>query len=477
MPQEKLPDHEIEVLVEWVQRGASDPRIAKPETLDPKTAADWWSLRPLVRPPVPGDGHPIDAFVQSALRESGLSLSPESARGILIRRLTLDLHGLPPTPDETSMFVHDPAPDAYEKLVDRLLDSPRYGERWARHWLDTIHFADTHGFEHDALRPNAWRFRDYVIDSLNRDTAWDRFIREQLAADVFFPEQPELTPALGFLGAGNYDHSAASTAIMAFENFDRDDLVTQTMAAFVSTTANCARCHTHKFDPITQDDYYSLQAVFAGIGKGEISYDADPDVIAARRRWQQLKDAAAQRNASVLLQPENEAIAVEWAGQRGPAANWQALDIESFVSIDGASLTRNADGSITSGGTRPDKETTAITATTPLKVITAFRLDVLTDPALPMMGPGRRDNGNLHLTEFEVQEFSAAATEPKQLSFRRASADFDQADWTSSHAIDGKPATAWGIHPQVSQSHYAVFELASPLQVPPGLFPIHGMGI
>ncbi len=482
MPQEKLPDHEIEVLVEWVQRGASDPRIAKPETLVPKTAADWWSLSPLIRPPVPGDGHPIDAFVQSALRESGLSLSPESARGILIRRLTLDLHGLPPTPDEASAFIHDPTPDAYAKLVDRLLASPRYGERWARHWLDTIHFADTHGFEHDALRPHAWRFRDYVIDSLNRDTAWDRFVREQLAADVFFPEQPELTPALGFLGAGNYDHSAASTAIMAFENFDRDDLVTQTMAAFVSTTANCARCHTHKFDPITQDDYYSLQAVFAGIGKGEISYDADPDVIAARRRWQQLKDAAAQRNASVLLQPENEAIAVEWAGQRGPAANWQALDIESFVSINGASLTRNADGSITSGGTRPDQETTAITATTPLKFITAFRLDVLTDPALPMMGPGRRDNGNLHLTEFEVQEFSAAATEPKQLSFRRASADFDQADWTSSHAIDGKPATAWGIHPQVSQSHYAVFELASPLLVPPGtrfvvlLKQLHGSG-
>ena len=482
MPQEKLPDHEIQVLVEWVQRGAPDPRVAKPEPLDPKTAADWWSLRPLVRPAVPGDGHPIDAFVRSALREKALSLSPDSDRGILIRRLMLDLHGLPPTPDEASAFIHDPAPDAYMQLVDRLLASPRYGERWARHWLDTIHFADTHGFEHDALRPNAWRFRDYVIDSLNRDTPWDRFIREQLAADVFFPREPELTPALGFLGAGNYDHSAASTAIMAFENFDRDDLVTQTMSAFVSTTANCARCHTHKFDPITQDDYYSLQAVFAGIGKGDIAFDADPDVIAARRRWQQLKDAAARRDATVLLQPENEAIAAEWAGQRGPAANWQTLDIESFVSIDGATLTRSADGSITSGGTRPDKETTAITVTAALTVITAFRLDVLSDPALPMSGPGRMDNGNFHLTEFEVQEFPADVTEPRRLTFRRASADFDQTDWTSSHAIDGNPATAWGIHPQVGQSHHAVFELASPLHVQPGthfvvlLKQLHGRG-
>ena len=468
MPQEKISDHEIQILVEWVQRGASDPRTAKPEPFDPTTAADWWSLRPLVRPEAPDDGHPIDAFVQSALRDKSLSLSPEAERGMLIRRLTLNLHGMPPTPDETSMFVHDPAPDAYERLVDRLLDSPRYGERWARHWLDTIHFADTHGFEHDALRPNAWRFRDYVIDSLNHDTPWDRFIREQLAADVFFPEQPELTPALGFLGAGNYDHSAASTAIMAFENFDRDDLVTQTMSAFVSTTANCARCHTHKFDPITQDDYYSLQAVFAGIGKGDISYDADPEIFTARRRWQHLKDAAAQRTTTVVLQPENEAIAAEWAGQRGPAAHWQPLDIESFVSIDGASLTRNSDGSISSGGTRPDKETTSITATTALTVITAFRLDVLTDPSLPMNGPGRMDNGNFHLTEFEVQEFHPDAKEPRRLTFLRASADFDQTDWTSSHANDGNPATAWGIHPQVGQSHHAVFELVSPLQVEPG---------
>ena len=482
MPEEKLPDQEIQILVEWVQREAPDPRIAKPELRDFAAATDWWSLRPLARPAVPGDGHPIDAFVQSALSEKRLNLSPEADRGMLIRRLTLDLHGLPPTPEDVSRFIHDPDADAYLNLVERLLASPRFGERWARHWLDTIHFADTHGFEHDALRPNAWRFRDYVIESLNRDTPWDRFIREQLAADVFFPDQPELTPALGFLGAGNYDHSAASTAIMAFENFDRDDLVTQTMAAFVSTTANCARCHTHKFDPITQDDYYSLQAVFAGIGKGDITFDSAPDVIAARRRWQQLKGAATQRDATVLLRPENEEIVVEWAGQRGPAANWQPLDIAAFVSIDGASLTRNADGSITSGGARPEKETTSITATTALKVITAFRLDVLTDPVLPMNGPGRMDNGNLHLTEFEVQEFLANATEPRRLSFSRASADFDQTDWTSSHAIDGNPATAWGIHPAVGQSHHAVFELEKPLQVQPGshfvlmLKQLHGRG-
>ncbi|MEZ6128878.1 MAG: PSD1 and planctomycete cytochrome C domain-containing protein [Planctomycetaceae bacterium] len=465
MPEEKLAQHDIDVLTQWVKRGAPDPRTAKPEAaLDP---TDWWSLQPLVRPKVPvvSGANPIDAFLRAKLAEQNLVRSDHADRRTLLRRLTFDLHGLPPTSEELAAFEADTDPAAWEHLIDRLLASPRYGERWARHWLDTVHFADSHGFEHDVFRPHAWRYRDYVIDSFNRDTPWGTFIREQLAADVFYPDSPQLTAALGFLGAGPYDQSAAATAPMSFEYLDRDDLVTQTMGAFVSTTANCARCHAHKFDPIPQADYFALQAVFAGIGKGDISYDADPAIAQQRPRWQNLIAAATAGNAEVLLAEENQKLLAAWEADRPAQAVWKPLQLLTFVSTGGADLRKRADGSVLSAGTRPDKETTVVTVTTELSEITAFRLDVLTDESLPVMGPGRADNGNLHLSEFEVSVFRPAQDAAETVRIRRATADFDQTNWTIQHALDGNPATAWGIHPQVGQSHHAVFELETPLPV------------
>ena len=484
MPEEPLPEQEVAVLTRWVERGAADPRTTRPESFLTENAGDWWSLRPLVRPPVPNTGaaNPIDAFIQSRLQTETLHPSPEADPRTLIRRLTVNLHGLPPTIEETEAFVADSQPEAYDRLVERLLDSPRYGERWARHWFDTIHFADSHGFEHDVFRPNAWRFRDYVIDSFQRDTPWPQFIREQLAADVFYPNAPQLTVALGYLGAGTYDHSAAITAPMSFEHLDRDDLVTQTMGAFVSTTANCARCHAHKFDPIPQADYYALQAVFAGIGKGDVAYDADLETAALRRRWQLLKTAADERRSDVLLAAENRKLVTAWEESRGADAVWQPLDLEVFVSSDGAVLQRQADGSLLSTGTRPDKDAVTVTASSPMTRITAVRLDVLTDPSLPLQGPGRTDNGNLHLSEFEVQAFRPGAGAGEVVRIRQATADFDQAGWTIAHAIDGDLKTAWGIHPAVGVPHHAVFELETPLEYTEGtrlavtLKQLHGAG-
>ncbi|HZO53739.1 MAG TPA: DUF1549 and DUF1553 domain-containing protein [Bryobacteraceae bacterium] len=429
--------------------------LASAEAQYDREAHESWSLKRLQAPKVPLSGrHPIDAFIETRLAEKGLKPSPEADERTLARRVSFDLHGLPPDPT--------PYVGGHEELVDRLLASPRYGERWARHWLDTIHFADSHGFEHDVMRTNAWRYRDYVIESLNRDTPWDRFIREQLAADVFDPDNPSLTVALGFLGAGPYDSSAAGTAPKSFEYLDRDDLVTQTMGAFVSTTANCARCHAHKFDPITQEDYYGLQAVFAGVGKGDMNFDHDPAVAKQRKRWQSL---LAGNN---LLSTENQKLVDEWESQRGSAPNWEPLDIEVFVSSEGATLTRQGDGSILSGGKRPDKDTVTVTGTTKLREVTALRLEVLTDDSLPMEGPGRADNGNLHLNEFEAQVFRADATTGDKVKLRRASADFNQEAWTIAHALDGDLKTAWGIHPSEGQAHHAVFELQQPLKIEAG---------
>ena len=307
-PKKPLPENEAALLEEWVKRGAPDPR--EPPT---KGGGDWWSLKPIARPIVPaGYANPIDAFINAKLQAEKIPAQPEADRRSLIRRLYFDLHGLPPTPDEVDAFVSDKDPRAYERLVDRLLDSPRYGERWARHWLDTIHFADTHGFEHDLIRTNAWRYRDYVIESFNRDTPWARFVREQLAPDVFFPDEPRLMVGLGFIGAGPWDHSTAQTAPKTSDYLDRDDMVTQTMSTFASATVHCARCHDHKFDPITQEDYYGLQAVFAGVGKGDVPFDHDPEIARERRKWKQLIVAAKRKATNVLFSATNTMMLDEW---------------------------------------------------------------------------------------------------------------------------------------------------------------------
>ena len=485
-PEEKLSEAEIALFVEWVRRGALDPRDTAPVEM-PRN--DWWSLMPMIRPEVPQrstpgtNQNPIDAFVDAKLTGSRITVWPQADRRTLIRRLYIDLHGLPPTPEEVHVFVANTDPLAYENLVDRLLDSPRYGERWARHWLDVIHFADSHGCEHDVKRPHAWRFRDYVIDRLNQDIPWGRFIREQLAADVFYPEQPELTAALGFIAAGPLEFSRASTAPVTFDYLDRDDIVTQTMSAFVSTTANCARCHAHKFDPITQEDYYALQAVFAGVGKGDVEYDTSQTVAQERRHLESVLALAKAQDPRILELDDVDSIVRGWeATVSEVSVSWQPVEPNVFLSSDGATLTRQDDGSLLASGTRPDTDTCTITGSIPGKKLTAIRLDVLSDETLPKHGPGRQDNGNLHLSEFVGHVFEPNASEPMPLQFEKALADWNQDGWTIDHAIDGDPKTAWGIFPRVGESHQAVFALESPVAVVPGsrisvvLRQLHGTG-
>lgn len=436
--------------------------------------SDWWSLKPL--PPASQFKNPanhespptIDGFIRAALASTNLTASPEADRRTLIRRLYFDLTGLPPSPEETDAFINSTDPTSYQQMVDRLLASPRYGERWARHWLDVIHFADTHGFEHDVFRPYAWRFRDYVIESLNRDIPWPQFIREQLAADVVCADQPQTTAALGFLGAGPFDASAAGTAPMSFEYLDRDDLVTQTMAAFVSTTANCARCHAHKFDPISQEDYFALQAVFAGIGKGNVSFEPDKKTADARTRWNALLAASTAADKDVLLAPENQALIGEWESTFVSADIWKPLNADVFYGSKGADLVRQPDGSFLSKGELAESDTFTLTLTTELSAITALRLELLTDDSLPMKGPGRAGNGNMHLSEVVLRVFKPAAAQPQTIAFKKATADFDQVDYDVAKAIDGDLKTSWAIFPKVGEGHRAVFETAAKTEIPPG---------
>ena len=258
-----------------------------------------WAFKPVSRPAFPARGqsasfigNPIDRFIRARLAENNLQPSSEADPATLIRRMTFDLTGLPPTPDEVDAFlkaaIGNPQP-AIESLVDRLLASPRYGERWARHWLDVVHFGETHGYDKDKLRTAAWPYRDYVIRSLNRDKPWSRFVEEQLAGDVLHPDDPEGIAALGFIAAGPWDFVghvelpiAKTDGLIARYN-DRDDMVMTTFSAFQSLTVHCARCHDHKFDPISAKDYYGLQSVFAGVDRANRTYDPDPATHRQRR--------------------------------------------------------------------------------------------------------------------------------------------------------------------------------------------------
>lgn len=240
-------------------------------------AAEHWSVRP-VQTEFARDAT-IDTFIKAKLAEHQLTMSPEADRRTLIRRLSFDLTGLPPTPERVDEFINDKRANAYEHLVDELLASPRYGERWARHWLDIAHYADTHGFERDQLRLNAWRYRDYVIKALNDDKPYDQFIREQIAGDVIAPTDAQSVIATGFLAAGPWDFvgQAETKSPMlrrAARAGDLDDMVTQVITSTMGITINCARCHDHKLDPIKQEEYYRLWAVFAGVKRGEREVDA-----------------------------------------------------------------------------------------------------------------------------------------------------------------------------------------------------------
>ena len=267
---------EIALVKAWIEAGAIWPEsdVDRAAAVDPRL--QHWAVQP-VQTEFP-QGASIDAFVTARLKENGLAMSPAADRRVLIRRLSFDLHGLPPTPERVERFVADRDPRAYENLVDELLASPHYGERWARHWLDIAHYADTHGFERDQLRPHAWRYRDYVIASLNADKPYGQFLREQIAGDVIAPGDPSALIATGFLAAGPWDfvgHVETKSDMLrrAARAGDLDDMVTQVITSTMGVTIHCARCHDHKLDPISQRDYYSLWSVFAGVKRDNREVD------------------------------------------------------------------------------------------------------------------------------------------------------------------------------------------------------------
>ena len=269
-----LPRKEHDIVRRWINAGAPWPRALTQGEKRSRAGSDWWSLQPLSESDPPaiqnapeGWQSPIDRFIHAEMEQKGLAPSPPADRATLIRRASFDLTGLPPTPEEIDAFVNDPSDNAYERLLDRLLASKHYGERWGRHWLDVVRFGESHGYEQNHLRNNAWPFRDYVIRSFNDDKPFDQMVLEHLAGDQVANGNPDVEVATAFLVAGPHDTVGIDNIEGQLQKRanDLNDIITATSGAFLGLTVHCARCHDHKFDPIQQADYYRMQSIFEGV--------------------------------------------------------------------------------------------------------------------------------------------------------------------------------------------------------------------
>ncbi len=263
--QQKLPEAEIALLKRWVNAGADWPsgRVLDPyeSTTNVRGGRDWWSLQTVERPAVPRLAkHPVDAFIAAKLAKESMVSAVRADRRTLVRRAYFDLTGLPPTPEQVEQFIRNPAPDAWSRLIDRLLASPRYGEHWARHWLDLVRFAETDGYERDKLKPNIWRYRDWVINAFNSDMPYTQFVAEQLAGDEVPNRTEQSVVATGMIRAGTWNDEPNDPNDYLYTRLE--DMVHTSTSAFLGLTVKCARCHEHKFDPIPQSDYYRIASFF-----------------------------------------------------------------------------------------------------------------------------------------------------------------------------------------------------------------------
>ena len=530
----RLTAEQRSLLTRWVQQGAP--------------YAVHWAFSPVRRPTVPVVHvpgaplrNPIDAFVQARLAKHGLRPAPEADPATLLRRVSLDLTGLPPTPAETEAFLQEvaaerasrgdaetqsgqhrgrertrdgreriavtaaptltpdsrplaPAGRAYERAVDRLLASPRFGEHWARMWLDLARYADTQGYEKDLPR-TIWRYRDWVIDAFNADMPYDQFTREQLAGDLWVQEEMRKR------GNGSTNLSDISTltqlpidlrsALLATA-FHRNtmtnteggtdpeefrvsavkDRVDTTMQVWMGLTMGCAKCHSHKYDPITQQEYYRFYALLnqtEDANRGN-EFPTVPTPTEAQNTRLAGLDGKLKGLREVFWKPLPE-LAVQqraWEGELASRQMWKPLRFERAVATSGATLQQRPDGAVLVSGARAERDTYTLTLPLTAETVTSLRLEALKDASLPNGGPGREaTDQNVVTSELTVERIGTGG-ERTPVVLRNARADFEQGGWPVAAAIDGSPEKGWAFSPQNAQPHVAVFDLAQPLPASAG---------
>ncbi|MBM3830821.1 MAG: DUF1553 domain-containing protein [Verrucomicrobia bacterium] len=446
-----------------VQYSVSSVQSAKAGP-DAKLKTANWSLN------TPPSSHPIDAFVHSRLAREKLQPSPEADRPTLIRRLSLDLLGLPPKPEEVRAFVADKSPDAYERLVDRLLASPHFGERWARHWLDLARYADSDGYEKDNPRPFAYTFRDWVIAAINSDLPFDQFSIQQLAGDLLPNATQSQKVATGF-HRQTLTNTEGGTDQEEFRCKAVVDRVSTTATVWLGTTMGCAECHSHKYDPFTQREFYQLFAFFNNANEKSISAPSADEQAAFEKAKATHDTETAKLQAAFDTDTKNEfpTRLTAWSQTASVAAvPWRVLTPDKLAAKNGSTLKSEKESVITASGALPDKDTYTVEAKLPLKRVTGFRLEAIDDPD-PKKGAGRSKDGNFVLTKFAVKLFLPGQSEGRELELASAKADHSQNKFPVEAALKGEDTAGWAISPQQQKSHVAVFEMKSPLDLPEGV--------
>ena len=480
--EEPLTAQEIELLKKWIDAGAQWPESS--------TGPVHWAYVVPQRPEVPPvkpqwQSHvqnSVDAFILEQLKQSGSGLepSPPADPAKLLRRVTLDLIGLPPTPEQIEAFLADPSEDHLERIIDRLIASPQYGEKWARQWLDLARYADSNGFQADQFR-EIWAYRDWVVNAFNSDMPYDQFTIAQVAGDLLPEATIDDKVATGF-------HRCTTCNVEAGVDPEENrtnqiiDRVNTTGIVWLGTSLECAQCHNHKYDPFTMQDYYQIFAFFNNTplevvqpnGSGVQFEVSGPLVDLPLEEKQQDKlDSLRERQTQLTqqiqdrkqgLQKNRGAWEEKLAESLKTASQWHPLTPSAFQSSGGSSHKVLEDGSILLTGKAPDKDTYTVTFETELAGITGFKLEAMTDESLPGNGPGRGsdERPNFVLYEFDI-EATAAEGVQVPVSLKNAAADFSQSNWPVAKLLDDDPATGWAINPQFGKPHWASFLTVEPL--------------
>lgn len=478
-PKKKLPPEVIADFEAWIAQGAVDPREGEAGTakrvINVEEGKKHWAFQPLavVKPPEVKQAArvrtPVDRFVFASQEAAGITAAPAASKERLVRRAYFDLTGLPPAPEEIDAFVQDTAPDAFSKLVDRLLASPQYGERWARHWLDVVRYGESGGYEFDAFRPGAYHYRDWVIRSLNEDLPYDEFVRRQFAGDGVEKDPVLAAASVGFLVAGPYPGQITAKTVERIRYDQLDDMLSTTGGAMLGLTLGCVRCHDHKYDSIPQTDYYALAANLASTVHGEIKIKRNSPQEEAKKPAYEAKSkevaAQAQKFSQVELEPRlaawRQAEAFTKARTEQGGTPWQVFDVRA-ASADNSLVERDGDGLVIHVNNRVKDDVYLIKVRTFQTGIRSFRIDAFAHDKLPGKGPGLADNGNFSLGNFKVTARPLAAgskLKPVTPILHAGTATFEQKGYPLSNAVDNSPNSFWAIASKFAENHAASFRI------------------
>ena len=480
-PAGKLPDDVIADFETWIDMGAPDPReepapVVDERTIDVAAGRQHWSYRrlaPVEPPPVKASGwarNDIDRFILARQEEAGITPAPEAAKATLARRVSFDLTGLPPTPEDLAAFLADDAADAYEKLVDRLLASPRFGERQARHWLDTVRFAESGGYEFDGERPSAHHYRDWVIKAFNADLPYDEFLRLQVAGDLVRPGDFDATAATGFLVAGPYPGQVTAKTVEPIRYDQLVDMVSTLGASVLGMTIGCARCHDHKYDPIGHRDYYAMIACLGKAVQRDTGIDLDPAKTHQRREAWLAERAPVVAAADRYRREELPVRITRWFAGEAPRqlvpATWIALAPQAFKSAFKAKLVEEPDSVVAVSGPFELRDTYTLTFRTHRRGLRGLRLEALASPTAPGGGPGTEADGGFCLSKIRVR------AKPLDAAAQQAAVEAElRAVWATSAAegypleetLDEAVDTGWSVAGPPGRDHAAVFAFEQPL--------------